>query len=90
MPRGLDKIYHVIRLAKHGCTNRPFYHIVLLNNNSDRQDVPLEKLGTYDPIANIHNEKLVSLNVERIKYHLANDAQMSDTVAKLFGKLKFL
>merc|ERR1711962_1304217 len=34
---------------------------------------------------NIHNEKLVSLDVERIKYHLANDAEMSDTVSKLFG-----
>jgi len=85
MPRGLSKIYPVIRLAKHGCTNRPFYHIVLLNNNMDRQSVPLEKLGTFDPLPNIHNEKLVSLDVERIKYHLAEGAEMSRAVEKLLG-----
>ncbi|KAH9520161.1 37S ribosomal protein S16, mitochondrial [Bulinus truncatus] len=82
MPR---KTFELIKLALHGCTNRPFYHIVLLKNISDRDAPPAEQLGTYDPMPNIFNEKIVSLDVERIKFHLANGVALSKPVEKLLG-----
>ena len=45
-----------------------------------------EKLGTFDPMTNVHNEVLVSLDVERIKYHLSRDAEISTPVAHILGK----
>ncbi|CAL1526126.1 unnamed protein product [Lymnaea stagnalis] len=85
MPRLISKTFDIIKLALHGCTNRPFYHIVLLTNKSPRDAKPAEQLGTYDPMPNIYNEKVVSLDVERIKFHLANGVAMSKPVEKLLG-----
>ncbi|XP_055878414.1 28S ribosomal protein S16, mitochondrial-like isoform X1 [Biomphalaria glabrata] len=82
MPR---KTFDIIKLALHGCTNRPFYHIVLLKNISPRDAPPVEQLGTYDPMPNIFNEKIVSLDVDRIKFHLANGVALSRPVEKLLG-----
>ncbi|XP_035826342.1 28S ribosomal protein S16, mitochondrial [Aplysia californica] len=79
------KSFDIIRLALHGCTNRPFYHIVLTKNTRPRDAPPFEQLGTFDSMPNIHNEKLVSLDIERIKYHLANNVALSKPVEKLLG-----
>lgn len=40
-----------LRLARHGSTNRPFYHIVAALKSRARDSRPLEKLGEYDPLA---------------------------------------
>lgn len=86
MPRlPTAKTFSIIKLALHGCSNRPFYHIVLLNNTSDRDATPFEQLGTYDPMPNMFNEKIVSLDIERIKFHLANGVAMSKPVENLLG-----
>ncbi|BFY97195.1 hypothetical protein BsWGS_00235 [Bradybaena similaris] len=85
MPRVGPKVYQIIKLAYHGCANRPFFHIVLLNNTSPRDAPPFEQLGTYDPLPNIYNEKLVSLDVERIKYHIAKGVVFSKPVELLLG-----
>ena len=45
----------------------------------------LEQLGTYDPIVNTHGEKLVSLNIERICYYLAQGIKLETPVAQLLG-----
>lgn len=45
----------------------------------------IEQLGSYDPFANEHNEKLVALNFERIRYWLGEGAIVSKPVAELFG-----
>uniref|UniRef100_A0A8C5N000 Small ribosomal subunit protein bS16m n=1 Tax=Leptobrachium leishanense TaxID=445787 RepID=A0A8C5N000_9ANUR len=90
----LLKNYHgghvVIRLALGGCTNRPFYRIVAAHNKRARDGKYLEQLGTYDPMPNIYNEKLVSLNIEKIKYWIACGAHTTKPVAKLFGLAGFL
>ncbi|KAJ8029466.1 28S ribosomal protein S16, mitochondrial [Holothuria leucospilota] len=81
----------IIRFARHGCTNRPFYHMVVIHNKRARNSRKyLEQLGTYDPMPNNHNEKLVSLNIERIKFWLASGAQMSKSVSMLLGLSGFL
>lgn len=85
----LLKYYHkghvVIRLALRGCTNRPFYLIVAAFNKRARDSKYLEQLGSYDPLPNKHNEKLVSLNIEKIKYWIGNGAHTTKPVEKLFG-----
>lgn len=78
----------MLRLARHGCTNRPFFHLVAIHNKFARNSGrALEQLGTFDPMPNNHNEKLVSLNVERIKYWLAIGAHPTPPVSHLLGRI---
>lgn len=75
-----------IRLARYGCTNRPFYHIVVIHTRMRRNDQPIEQLGTFDPLPNEYQEKLVSLNIERIRYWLGtSDIHITSPVRELFG-----
>nr|XP_006642090.1 PREDICTED: 28S ribosomal protein S16, mitochondrial [Lepisosteus oculatus] len=75
----------VIRLALGGCTNRPFYRIVAAYNKRARDSKYIEQLGSYDPLPNIYNEKLVSFSFERIKYWIGCGAHPTKPVAKLLG-----
>ena len=47
---------------------------------------PIEQVGTYDPLANEHGEKLVSLNLERITYYLSQGVKVDHDVGMLLGK----
>ncbi|CAH1101229.1 unnamed protein product [Psylliodes chrysocephalus] len=79
----------VIRFVREGCTNRPFYHIVVAEARSDQHDPAIEQLGTHDPIPNEYNEKLTSLNFERIRYWLTQGASASRPVQELLGLAGF-
>ena len=81
----------MIRLAYHGCANRPFFHIVVARNRKPRNGPHLEQIGTYDPMPNIYNEKLVAINFDRLKYYYTNGAQLTKPVEQLLGMydLKF-
>ncbi|XP_023810638.1 28S ribosomal protein S16, mitochondrial [Oryzias latipes] len=83
--------YVVIRLALagHKQANRPFYRIVAAYNKRARDNKYLEQLGTYDPLPNIYNEKLVSFNFDRIKYWIGCGAHPTKPVAKLLGLAGF-
>ncbi|VVC30780.1 Ribosomal protein S16 domain,Ribosomal protein S16 [Cinara cedri] len=85
-----EKAKKAIRLTRHGCANRPFYHIVVVLQKRDCKAHPIEQLGTYDPLINHNGEKLVSLNLERIKYWMAKNARLSNPVAELLGLSGFL
>ncbi|KAM8927144.1 small ribosomal subunit protein bS16m [Pelodytes ibericus] len=89
----LLKRYHgghvVIRLALDGCANRPFYRIVAAHNKRARDGKYLEQLGTYDPMTNVYNEKLVSLNIEKIRYWIGCGAQTTKPIEKLLGLAGF-
>ncbi|KAJ2945000.1 hypothetical protein O0L34_g1897 [Tuta absoluta] len=74
-----------IRLIRHGCTNRPFFHISVTHRKRLNQQPVIEQLGSYDPMPNVSNEKLVALNLERIKYWLGKGAHVSPPVAELLG-----
>ncbi|XP_056409595.1 28S ribosomal protein S16, mitochondrial isoform X2 [Hyla sarda] len=76
-------------MAVGGCTNRPFYRIVAAHNKRARDGKHLDKLGTYDPLPNVYNEKLVSLNLDRIKYWIACGAHVTKPVAKILGLAGF-
>ncbi|GAA6231985.1 28S ribosomal protein S16, mitochondrial-like [Lates japonicus] len=85
------KGYIVIRmaLAGHKQANRPFYRIVAAFNKRARDGKYIEQLGTYDPLPNIHNEKLVSVNFDRIKYWIGCGAHPTMPVSKLLGLAGF-
>jgi small subunit ribosomal protein S16 len=77
-----------IRLALHGCTNRPFYHVVVAANKFKRNGRHLEQVGSYDPMPNKKGEKLVALNLERIKYWISVGARPTPPVANLLGLVR--
>ncbi|XP_037108331.1 28S ribosomal protein S16, mitochondrial [Syngnathus acus] len=83
--------YVVIRmaLAGHKQANRPFYRIVAAFNKRARDGKYIEQLGTYDPLPNVYNEKLVSFNSDRIKYWIGCGAHTTKPVAKLLGLAGF-
>ncbi|RVE73297.1 hypothetical protein OJAV_G00046500 [Oryzias javanicus] len=59
------------------------------HNKRARDSKYIEQLGTYDPLPNIYNEKLVSFNFDRIKYWIGCGAHPSKPVAKLLGLAGF-
>lgn len=75
----------IIRFAKYGCSNRPFFHIVVMHVKDAQKDPPIDQVGSVDPLANSRNEKLVALNYERIIYWLGQGAEISEPVRKLLG-----
>ncbi|XP_063431030.1 small ribosomal subunit protein bS16m-like [Mytilus trossulus] len=86
MPRIADRSkFNIIRLALHGCTNRPFYQIVVCRNRKPRDGPFIERLGSYDPMPNKFGERHVALDVDRFFYNLAKGTKMTKPVEKLFG-----
>ena len=75
-----------IRLARHGAKKRPFYRIVIADNESPRDGKFLENVGTYDPVA---DPAKVSLKQERIKHWIGQGAIPTDTVKNLLKKQGF-
>ncbi|CAM4634675.1 unnamed protein product, partial [Caretta caretta] len=72
-----------IRLALGDCANRPFFRIVAAYNKRARDSKYLEQVRCYDPLPNSHNEKLVGLNIERIKHWIGCGAHVTKPVEKL-------
>ncbi|XP_046403621.1 probable 28S ribosomal protein S16, mitochondrial [Ischnura elegans] len=80
----------MIRFARRGCTNRPVFHIVVMDVKKGQREEAVEQVGVYDPLPNKYNEKLVSFNFDRIKYWVGHGAQFSTPVAELLGLAGFL
>ncbi|NXE94103.1 RT16 protein, partial [Menura novaehollandiae] len=80
----------VIRFALGGCANRPFFRIVAANSRRARDGKYLEQLGCLDPLPNAHGEKVVGLNLERLRHWLGCGAQLSRPAEKLLGLAGFL
>eukprot|EP00038_Savillea_parva_P020110 m.30435 g.30435 ORF g.30435 m.30435 type:complete len:100 (+) comp4708_c0_seq2:95-394(+) len=78
-----------MRFARGGHRHRAFYKIVVAPSKAKRDGRHLEKVGTYDPLPSA-GHKMVSLNVDRIKYWLSVGVQPSEPVAKLLGKAGIL
>ncbi|XP_074042413.1 mitochondrial ribosomal protein S16 [Leptinotarsa decemlineata] len=79
----------VIRFVRQGCTNRPFFHIVVAERRNEQYMPVIEQLGTHDPLPNENNEKLTSLNLERIRHWIGNGAYVSKPVEELLGLAGF-
>lgn len=76
-----------LRLARGGRKNVPFYRIVATNSTSPRDSKFLEKLGTFNPLANDSDEKKIVIDKERIEHWLSVGAIPSERVAKFLISL---
>ena len=70
-----------IRLRRMGQKRAPFYRIVVADSRSPRDGRCIEEIGTYDPTK---EPTAYSVNEELAKKWLANGAQPTETVAKIF------
>ncbi len=77
----------VIRLARGGQKNRPFYHVVVTDSRNSRDGRYIERLGFFNPLAKGSEERL-RLDAERIEHWQSKGAQPSERVAKLIKDAK--
>ncbi|MBM5571886.1 MULTISPECIES: 30S ribosomal protein S16 [Deefgea] len=77
----------VIRLARGGAKDRPFYNIVVTDSRNRRDGRFIERVGFYNPQAR-GAEEAVRLTQDRLTYWLGVGAQPSDTVARLLKNAK--
>ena len=70
-----------IRLRRMGQKKAPFYRIVVADSRSPRDGKCIEEIGTYDPTKDTSE---YHVNEELAKKWLANGAQPTDTVARIF------
>jgi len=75
----------IVRLARRGTKQRPFYHIVATDNASRRDGRFIEQIGTYDP----HKPDAEAfLKAERLQYWVGNGAQLSTRVSHIVRALQ--
>ena len=77
----------VIRLARGGSKKRPFYNIVATDSRNRRDGRFNERIGFYNPMGSGAAPRL-SINEASLNAWVANGAQMSDTVARLYKEFK--
>lgn len=77
----------MIRLARLGKKNKPFYRVVISEKTRDLFGTALEILGHYNPMS---KEKDTELNKDRILYWLSKGAQASPTVTNLLIRHKIV
>ena len=70
-----------IRLKRMGQKKAPFYRIIVADSKSPRDGRFIEEIGTYDPT---QDPTVYKVDEEAAKKWLANGAQPTDIVAKIF------
>ena len=70
-----------IRLRRMGQKKAPFYRIIVADSRSPRDGRFIEEIGTYDPNK---DPSVYNVNEELAKKWLANGAQPTETVSKIF------
>lgn len=70
-----------IRLKRLGQKKAPFYRIVVADSRSPRDGKFIEEIGTYDPN---NDPSTFNIDAEAAKKWLANGAQPTEVVGKLF------
>lgn len=69
-----------IKLMRTGAKKRPSYRVIVKEKQSKRDGAYLENVGTYNPT---REPAEIKLNMDRIRYWIANGAQPTDTVSRL-------
>ena len=72
----------IIRLARGGAKNRPFYNVVVADSRNRRDGRFIERVGFYNPLAKAGTEAL-RLSLDRVNHWVSQGAQLSDAVTKL-------
>ena len=70
-----------IRLRRMGQKKAPFYRIIVADSRSPRDGKFIEEIGTYDPNT---NPSAIKVNEDLAKKWLANGAQPTEVVSKIF------
>ena len=70
-----------IRLRRMGQKKAPYYRIIVADSRSPRDGRFIEEIGTYDPT---REPSAYSVDAELAKKWLANGAQPTEVVAKIF------
>ena len=70
-----------MRLKRMGQKKAPFYRIVVADSRSPRDGKFIAEIGTYDPT---RNPSAINVKEEEAKKWLANGAQPTETVSKIF------
>ncbi len=72
-----------IRLRRIGAKKAPFYRVVVADSRYPRDGRFIEKIGTYDPLA---EPAAINIDLEKAEKWIANGAQPTDTVKALLKK----
>ncbi len=71
-----------IRLKRMGAKKKPYYRIVVADDNTKRDGIAIEEIGSYNPLG----EKEVKIDAEAAKKWLSYGAQPTETVKVLLKK----
>lgn len=74
-----------IRLKKMGGTHKPFFRIDVFDARSPRDGKSIETLGTYSPLPEKDQDKVV-LKRDRVIFWLDRGAKPTETVASILKK----
>lgn len=77
----------VIRMARGGARNRPFYNVVVADSRMPRDGRFIERIGYYNPKAAEHETKF-RIALDRVAHWVGLGAQPSDAVRKLIKRGK--
>ena len=70
-----------MRLRRMGAKKKPFYRVIVADSKSPRDGRFIEEIGTYDPT---QEPSVYKVDEEAAKKWLANGAQPTEVVAKIF------
>ncbi|GLR14125.1 30S ribosomal protein S16 [Chitinimonas viridis] len=76
----------VIRLARGGAKDRPFFNVVVADKRCRRDGRFIERIGFYNPQAKDGEEGL-RIAADRLSHWIGNGAQLADSVKKLVKRL---
>jgi small subunit ribosomal protein S16 len=74
-----------IRLRRVGAKKAPYYRVVVADSRFSRDGRFIEEIGLYDPSAEANK---LTVDMDRVKYWIANGAQPTDTVRGLLKKVE--
>ncbi|MCF8329644.1 MAG: 30S ribosomal protein S16 [Crocinitomicaceae bacterium] len=71
-----------LRLQRHGKKGKAFFHLVAADSRSKRDGKFIEKLGTYNPVA---NPAVIEINFDNTLAWLQKGAEMSETARAILA-----
>ena len=72
-----------IRLKRMGANKKPFYRVVVADGRAPRDGRFIEEIGYYNPL---QEPAEIKIDAEKAGRWLANGAQPTDTVKRLFDR----
>ena len=77
-------------MSRGGAKKRPFYKIVVADSRRPRDGKFIEKVGFFNPLLPKDKKERLNLDIERIKYWLAQGAQPSERIARFLGQAEVI